>query len=64
MKTRFIRPSVVRKYLKEKERRVSPSFLYALDGFIQAKLDQAAKVHNGGKKTLDVEVAAFVGIKP
>jgi hypothetical protein len=63
MKTKFVRPSVVRKYLKEKERRVSPSFLYALDAFIQSKLDQAAKVHNGGKKTLDSEVAAFVGIK-
>ncbi len=64
MKTRFIRPSVVRKFLKEKERRVSPSFLYALDAFVQKKLDEAAKVHNGGKKTLDAEVAGFVGIKP
>lgn len=63
MKAKFVRPSVVRKYLKEKGRRVSPSFIYALDGFIQKKLDQAVAVHNGGKKTVDVEVAAFVGIK-
>lgn len=64
MKTRFLRPSVVRKYLKEKGRRVSPSFLFALDAFIQKKLDEAVKVHNGGKVTLDAEVAGFVGIKP
>lgn len=64
MKLRFIRPSVARKYLKEKGRRVSPSFLYAFDAFLQRKFDQAASVHNGGKKTLDAEVAGFIGVKP
>jgi len=64
MKTRFIKPAGVRKYLKEKEKRVSPAFLYALEAFIQRKIDQAAAEHNGGKKTLDAEVAGYVGIKP
>lgn len=64
MKAHFIKPAAVKKLLKEKGRRCSDSFLYALDGFIQTKLDQAAKVHNGGKVTVDAEVAGFVGIKP
>lgn len=64
MKLRFVRTPQVKKYLKDKGRRVSPSFLYALDAYIQRKLDETAEVHNGGKVTVDADVAGFVGVRP
>lgn len=58
----FIKPSVVKKYVKSKGKRTAKSFLSALDAFIQRKLDQCIDQHNGNKKTLDAELAAILGI--
>lgn len=64
MKTQFLKVSHIKKYVHERDRRTSPSFLLALDAYVQTILDRAVKAHNGGKKTIDAEVAGFVGVKP
>ena len=63
MKLQFIRPAPIRKFAKENNRRIGKGFLYSLDNHISRLLSKAISTHNGGKKTLDASVAAFVGIK-
>jgi len=58
----MINVAQVKKYIHAKGWRVTPSFLYLLNDTILAKLDRACLVHNGGSKTLDVDVAAYVGL--
>ena len=58
----FVKAKPVKDYVKKSGHRTGRGFLYALDVFIQKKLDQAVKVHNGSKKTLDGDVAAFIGL--
>jgi hypothetical protein len=58
----FIKNSAIKKYLKERGRRVGKDFIHALDVFIQDKLDQAVKVHNGGKVTVDASIAGYIGL--
>jgi hypothetical protein len=59
----FINRKLVRELARSQGRRVGRSFMYALEDFVRRKIDQACKVHNGGKVTLDSSVAGYVGIK-
>lgn len=61
---KFIKPSQVKRYIREHDRRVSAAFIQLLDDFVRSKIDEAVVQHNGGRRTLDAEVAAFVGIRP
>lgn len=56
----FIKPTRVRARVKELNRRVSRGFLAALDCYVAEKIEAACKVHNGGRITLNREVAAMV----
>jgi len=64
MRTKFIRTLRVKEYLHDRGRRLSPAFITVLDAFIQRLLDRAVNTHNGGKVTIDADVAGFIGIKP
>jgi hypothetical protein len=56
----YIKPSTVRKFIKSHGKRTSKEFLEALDRYIEKKLLTGVAEHNGGKKTLDAAVAAYI----
>lgn len=57
---RYIKRKAILRYIHLKDRRASASFLLRLDDHVQSKLDEACELHNGGKKTLDAFIAAFI----
>ena len=61
---KFIVVSAVKKLVKEGGRRTSAEFITLLDNYVEDKLNEAIKLHNGNKKTLDATVAGLVGISP
>lgn len=63
MSVQFIKPSAVRKFLKERGRRCGKDFLHHLDRYLYEKLEEAARQHNGGRKTVDSGVANFIGLR-
>jgi hypothetical protein len=63
LSTQYVRSSKVRKAVNRMGRRVSKSFIHALDVFVERKIEAACRAHNGGKKTLDSEIAVYVGIR-
>lgn len=60
--SQFIRTSAVRTLIKKRGRRAGLEFLKVLDRHVERKVESACAVHNGGKKTLGVTVAAHVGV--
>ena len=58
----LIKPSVIKKIVKLNHKRTSKAFLEMLNAFVLRKVIQAMNEHNGGKKTLDIEVGAFIGL--
>ena len=62
---KYINVSAVKKFVKlQSGKRVSKDFLDALDRFVEHKLSNASREHNGGKKTLCSGVAGYhLGIK-
>jgi hypothetical protein len=62
MSHQFIKPSTIRKYLNSKGKRISASVIVLIDDMVRLKLDEMVVTHNGGRKTVDVEVAAYCGI--
>ena len=60
MKPKYIKPATIRKLVKDHGKRTSADFLNALDRYIHDKVIQAVETHNGGKRTLDSGVAAYV----
>jgi len=60
---KYTNVSAIKKYCKDKERRVGKDFLNQIDIMIEEKLQSACGIKNGGKKTLDREVAIYVGFK-
>lgn len=60
MKTRFVRTSEVRKFVRDHGKRCSPEFISQLDAHIQTRLSRAVLTHNGSKKTLTAVMADFV----
>jgi len=60
---RFLNVKAIKTYVKEGGKRTGKSFINRLDDHVLVLLQRAIKEHNGGKKTLDTEIAAYVGIK-
>lgn len=58
----LIKASLVRKLAKQEGRRISKQFLVLLDDYIRMKIQQACRVHNGGRITLNAEIAGLVGL--
>jgi hypothetical protein len=50
----------IRKRAKEHGRRVSMSYLMALNSLLERKIEESCRVHNGGKITLDDSVVSHV----
>ena len=57
--TKYIKASAIKKLAKQKGKRVSSEFLLSLDEYINTKIATACEEHNGGKKTLDIGLAAY-----
>lgn len=57
--TKYIKASAIKKLVKAKGKRVSTEFLLSLDEYINNKIASACEEHNGGKKTLDIGLAAY-----
>jgi len=60
---KYINISKVKQFCKTKNRRVGADFTFALNAFIQDRLNKACEIKNGGKITLDGDVARFIGFK-
>ena len=58
----IVSKKLVREIAKENNRRVSPAFITALETHVEELIKKACRVHNGGRTTLDAEVATWVGI--
>lgn len=58
----LVNQKAIKDFCKKRDRRVSPTFLHAIDRWLVVKLKQACRAHNGGKITLDADVAGYVGI--
>jgi len=59
----YIRTSKVKALCKSLGKRTGKDFLTQLNMHIEKKITEACKVHNGGKITLDGDVAVYVGIR-
>ena len=60
MKLVYLKPAAVKKLIKGHGKRTSKEFLEALDRYVERAVLRATEEHNGGKKTVDASVAAFV----
>lgn len=60
IKIHYLKAATVRKLIKSHGKRVSSDFLASLDRYVEAKVADACKEHNGGKKTLDAALAAYM----
>lgn len=53
----------IKKYIKDNYKKsVSNIFMNTLNEFVRKQLDKAGQVHNGGKKTIDINIAYFIGL--
>lgn len=59
-KPNYLRVSSIKKLAKANGKRVSADFLASLDRLVERKVRSACAEHNGGKKTLDASVAAYI----
>jgi hypothetical protein len=60
---KYIKASAVKALVKATTgKRVSTNFLYILDGYVGRKVEEASKVNNGGLKTVNYEVAGWMGM--
>lgn len=57
-----INKKAIKEIAKLHNKRVSKEFIKILDGFVTRKIESACKIHNGGKVTLDAEIAGFIGL--
>lgn len=60
MKQQYIKSANVKKFCKSHGKRVSKVFLVFLDQYVEMKVLQAIKTHNGNKKTLDAALAGYI----
>ena len=56
----YIKASLVRRLVRDHHRRVSVEFLEALDRYVAETVEKSIAVHNGGRRTLDATVLAYV----
>ena len=57
-----INKKAVKEIAKTHNKRVSGEFIKILDDFVIRTIESACNIHNGGKITLDAEVAGFIGL--
>lgn len=63
MKFSYIKTAPLKKLaLESHKKRLSTEFLKALDDMVKQKIDEACSIHNGGRKTVDITIAAYTGI--
>jgi hypothetical protein len=62
MKCTLVKVSQLKKLAKQNGKRLSKDFLAALDDMVKARVVAACAVHNGGRKTVDMGVAAMIGV--
>ena len=60
MKLVYLKPAAVKKLIKSHGKRTSKDFIEALDRYVERAVLRAVAEHNGGKKTIDADVAAYV----
>lgn len=60
---KFIKVKAVKDLVKAGGKRCAKSFIIRLDDHVQVLIQRAIKEHNGGKKTLDLMMAEWVGAK-
>lgn len=60
---KYIVVNAVKKEAKLAGKRVGKDFISRLDAHVDSLVQKACKTYNGGRKTLDLEVAAYVGAK-
>lgn len=60
---KYIVVSAIKKLISDSGKRSSPAFMSALDEHVESLITKAINCHNGGKKTLDLEVATYCGIR-
>ena len=58
----YINASAIKKLVREGGKRPGKDFLQAVNDMVGSKLEKALQIHNGSKKTLDLEVATLAGI--
>lgn len=61
----YINTTHIKKLVKEisPSKRIGKDFLFLLDIHIESLIKKAVTVHNGSKKTIDRDVAAYLGLK-
>lgn len=59
----LLKPSTIKAIVKARGKRVGQDFLTLLNADVNRRLNLAIAEHNGGRKTLDMEVAVLVGCK-
>lgn len=59
----YINVKHIKELAKQYDRRVGKEFLALFDTFVEQKIRSCCETHNGSKKTLDVSVAIYNGIK-
>lgn len=64
MSQQYIKTSAIKKLAKANCKRAGKEFINALDRYVEKKVMEALREHNGGKKTLDSALAGYIlGIK-
>ena len=61
--SRFINVQRIKKYCKERGKRVGSDFLLRLEIDIEHHLEAACSQHNGGRQTLKEDMADLIGLK-
>ncbi len=54
-----IKESVIKKMVKEKDRRIAKEALQAIDARLVKLIEKMIGTHNGGKKTIDTAVVTL-----
>lgn len=54
-----IKESVIKKMVKEKDRRIAKEALQAIDAKLVKLIEKMIETHNGGKKTIDTSVVTL-----
>lgn len=62
MKFSYIKVAPLKKLALANKKRLSTEFLVALDEMVKAKIIEACSIHNGGRKTIDISIAAYTGV--
>ncbi len=59
----FLKMKTVKQFINQNGRHAGVGFMDAFERHVNRLLQSAVTTHNGGKKTLDESVAAYIGCK-